>query len=58
VQVANPGYALTISRAGRDRLTAHGIDPDGLLDRMATADLVNRLQLVEMVARYYWGNEL
>lgn len=35
---ANPGYALAISRAGRDRLTAHGIDPDGLLDRMATAD--------------------
>jgi 5-methyltetrahydropteroyltriglutamate--homocysteine methyltransferase len=41
VQVANPGYALTISRAGRDRLTAQGIDPDGLLDRMATADLAS-----------------
>ena len=41
VQVANPGYALTISRAGRDRLTAHGIDPDELLDRMATADLAS-----------------
>jgi 5-methyltetrahydropteroyltriglutamate--homocysteine methyltransferase len=41
VQVANPGYALTISRAGRDRLTAHGVDPDGLLDRMATADLAS-----------------
>jgi 5-methyltetrahydropteroyltriglutamate--homocysteine methyltransferase len=38
VQVANPGYALTISRAGRDRLSAHGIDPDVLLDRMAEAD--------------------
>jgi 5-methyltetrahydropteroyltriglutamate--homocysteine methyltransferase len=41
VQVANPGYALTISRAGRDQLTACGIDPDGLLDRMATADLAS-----------------
>ena len=38
VQVANPGYALAISRAGRDRLNAHGVDPDVLLDRMADAD--------------------
>ena len=38
VQVANPGYALTVSRAGRDRLRAHGIDPDLLLDRMSEAD--------------------
>jgi 5-methyltetrahydropteroyltriglutamate--homocysteine methyltransferase len=38
VQLANPGYALAISRAGRDRLSAHGIDPDVLLDRMAEAD--------------------
>lgn len=41
VQLANPGYALTISRTGRDRLNAHGIDPDELLDRMATADLAS-----------------
>ena len=38
LQLANPGYALAISRAGRDRLRAHGIDPDVLLDRMADAD--------------------
>ncbi len=38
VQVTNPGYALVISRAGRARLSGHGIDPDVLLDRMAEAE--------------------
>ena len=38
VQLFNPVYALTITRQGRDRLRARGVDPDRLLDRMADAD--------------------
>lgn len=38
VRLVNPGYALTLTTAGRERLRAAGTDPDVLLDRMAATD--------------------